>query len=105
MVEKRTKNVRLSARKVPQTMASDTEDAGELFSQMRSGELTRGGLATSLTGVCQAANLTGGCQDQLGVHDKARETLPRTLSTSVLRIKARPSFWDNFWRERRQRDS
>lgn len=86
-------------------MASDTEDGPDYFGQLRSGELTRCGLATSLTGVCQAAHLTTGCQDQLGVHDKARETLPRTLSTSVLRIKARPSFWDNFWRERRQRDS
>jgi len=66
-------------------MASDTEDAGELFPQLRTG-----GLATSLTGVS--------CQDQLGA-------LPRTLSTSVLRIKPRPSFWDNLWRDRRQKDS
>lgn len=26
--------------------------------------------------------------------------LPRTLSTSVLRIKPRSSFWDKFWEER-----
>uniref|UniRef100_A0A8D8W7E5 Uncharacterized protein n=1 Tax=Cacopsylla melanoneura TaxID=428564 RepID=A0A8D8W7E5_9HEMI len=30
--------------------------------------------------------------------------LPRTLSTSVLRIKPRSSFWDKFWEERSQRN-
>lgn len=30
--------------------------------------------------------------------------LPRTLSTSVLRIKSRSSFWDKFWQERTKRD-
>uniref|UniRef100_A0A1B6DRH6 Phosphodiesterase n=1 Tax=Clastoptera arizonana TaxID=38151 RepID=A0A1B6DRH6_9HEMI len=30
--------------------------------------------------------------------------LPRTLSTSVLRIKSRTSFWDKFWQERSKRD-
>jgi hypothetical protein len=30
--------------------------------------------------------------------------LPRTLSTSVLRIKHRTSFWDKFWHERTKRD-
>ncbi|KAG8327791.1 hypothetical protein J6590_012842 [Homalodisca vitripennis] len=30
--------------------------------------------------------------------------LPRTLSTSVLRIKHRTSFWDKFWQDRSRRD-
>lgn len=32
-------------------------------------------------------------------------TLPRTLSTSVLRIKNRSSFWEKFWDERTRRDA
>lgn len=32
-------------------------------------------------------------------------TLPRTLSTSVLRIKNRSTFWDKFWDERSKRDT
>lgn len=32
-------------------------------------------------------------------------TLPRTLSTSVLRIKTRSSFWEKFWDERTKRDT
>ncbi|CAG5039906.1 unnamed protein product [Parnassius apollo] len=32
-------------------------------------------------------------------------TLPRTLSTSVLRIKNRSTFWDKFWDERTRRDA
>lgn len=32
-------------------------------------------------------------------------TLPRTLSTSVLRIKNRSTFWDKFWDERNRRDA
>ncbi|KAJ2947194.1 hypothetical protein O0L34_g16556 [Tuta absoluta] len=32
-------------------------------------------------------------------------TLPRTLSTSVLRIKNRSSFWEKFWDERSRRDA
>ncbi|XP_075235698.1 phosphodiesterase dunce isoform X2 [Lycorma delicatula] len=31
--------------------------------------------------------------------------LPRTLSTSVLRIKHRTSFWDKFWEDRQKRDN
>lgn len=32
-------------------------------------------------------------------------TLPRTLSTSVLRIKNRSTFWEKFWDERTRRDT
>lgn len=32
-------------------------------------------------------------------------SLPRTLSTSVLRIKNRSTFWDKFWDERTRRDA
>lgn len=32
-------------------------------------------------------------------------TLPRTLSTSVLRIKNRSTFWEKFWDERTRRDA
>ncbi|CAH2239438.1 jg23869 [Pararge aegeria aegeria] len=32
-------------------------------------------------------------------------SLPRTLSTSVLRIKNRSTFWDKFWDERNRRDA
>lgn len=32
-------------------------------------------------------------------------TLPRTLSTSVLRIKNRSTFWEKFWDERTKRDA
>lgn len=83
-------------------MSSDTEDS-EIFTKLNSGGpgppggLVRSGLATSLTGVCE--------EDQLKLQEKNRETLPRTLSTSVLRIKNRTSFWDKFWQERRQTDS
>lgn len=31
-------------------------------------------------------------------------TLPRTLSTSALRIKTRSSFWEKFWEQRTKRD-
>lgn len=74
-------------------MSSDTED----LDANTGGGLVRGGLATSLTGVCE--------EDPSKLQDMGREVLPRTLSTSVLRIKNRTSFWDKFWRERRQTDS
>lgn len=81
-------------------MLSDTE---EPISGMDSsgpgppGGLVRSGLASSLTGVCR--------DDQAKLQEKSRETLPRTLSTSALRIRNRISFWDKFWQDRRQTDS
>lgn len=40
-----------------------------------------------------------------GVSSANTGTLPRTLSTSVLRIKNRSTFWDKFWDERSRRDA
>jgi hypothetical protein len=37
--------------------------------------------------------------------DASRDKLPRTLSTSVLRIKHRSSFWEKFWEQRSKRDT
>ncbi|KDR13577.1 cAMP-specific 3',5'-cyclic phosphodiesterase, partial [Zootermopsis nevadensis] len=36
--------------------------------------------------------------------EASRDKLPRTLSTSVLRIKHRSSFWEKFWEQRTKRD-
>lgn len=40
-----------------------------------------------------------------GVAAGSGGTLPRTLSTSVLRIKNRSTFWEKFWDERTRRDA
>lgn len=36
--------------------------------------------------------------------NNGRDKLPRTLSTSVLRIKHRATFWDRLWQEKRTRE-
>ena len=76
------------------------------------GFLTRSGLAMSsspslLSGMSAPAE--GAAQDDSRAGDliainNGRDKLPRTLSTSVLRIKHRATFWDRLWQEKRSRE-
>lgn len=69
--------------------------------------------SASVSGMCDAANGpssasagVGGGSGGGGGSPGSSSTgkLPRTLSTSVLRIKHRSSFWDKFWEQRSKRD-
>jgi hypothetical protein len=40
-----------------------------------------------------------------GARRSSRDKLPRTLSTSVLRIKHRSTFWDKVWEQRFSREA
>ncbi|KAJ8920199.1 hypothetical protein NQ315_011860, partial [Exocentrus adspersus] len=61
----------------------------------------RGSLSRSSLGNCSSPSLLMASPQNQAEHPP---TLPRTLSTSVLRIKSRTSFWDKFWNERTKRD-
>jgi hypothetical protein len=63
--------------------------------------------SASVSGMCDAANGPASASAVVGGNGSAGAPagkLPRTLSTSVLRIKHRSSFWDKFWEQRSKRD-
>lgn len=63
--------------------------------------------SASVSGMCDAANGPASASAVVGGSGSAGTPpgkLPRTLSTSVLRIKHRSSFWDKFWEQRSKRD-
>lgn len=61
----------------------------------------RGSLSKAALGNCSSPSLLMASPPP---HSDHPPTLPRTLSTSALRIKNRSSFWDRFWRDRTKRD-
>ncbi|CAI6368032.1 unnamed protein product [Macrosiphum euphorbiae] len=63
--------------------------------------------SASVSAMCDAANGPASASAVVGGSGSAGAQagkLPRTLSTSVLRIKHRSSFWDKFWEQRSKRD-
>lgn len=69
----------------------------------------RGALSRTSLGNCSSPSLlsalAGGTAGGAAPPPQAPAAkLPRTLSTSVLRIKNRSSFWDKFWNDKTKRD-
>ncbi|XP_060841026.1 cAMP-specific 3',5'-cyclic phosphodiesterase isoform X7 [Rhopalosiphum padi] len=63
--------------------------------------------SASVSAMCDAANGPASASAVVGGSGSPGTQagkLPRTLSTSVLRIKHRSSFWDKFWEQRSKRD-
>ncbi|GJQ71780.1 hypothetical protein Trydic_g11473 [Trypoxylus dichotomus] len=61
----------------------------------------RGSLSRSAVGNCSSPSLLMASPPPQNEHPPA---LPRTLSTSALRIKSRTSFWDKFGQDKPKRD-
>lgn len=83
---------------------SSDEDEGGGGGEGRLGFKTHPYGVLSITSSASVSGMSEGVPAESPTGSSGGGKLPRTLSTSVLRIKPRSSFWDKVWEERSKRD-